>query len=46
MEGSANAVLSVGLFGAVERPAAHLGSEVGAGNAKDLLGHHMVNTLL
>ena len=46
MEGGADAVLAVGLFGAVERPAAHLGGEVGAGNAKDLLGHYMVNPLL
>ncbi len=45
-ECGADAVLAIGLFGAVERPAAHLGCEVGAGNAKDLLGHYMVNLLL
>ena len=45
-EGSTDAVLSVGLFRAVERPAAHLGGEVGASDAKDLLGHHVVDALL
>lgn len=45
-KGGADAVLAVGLLGAVERPAAHLGGEVGAGNAEDLFGHNMVNSLL
>ena len=42
----ADAVLAVGLLGAVERPAAHLGGEVGASDAEDLLGHHVVDALL
>lgn len=41
-----DAVLAVGQLGAVERAAAHLGCEVGAGNAEQLLGHNMVDTLL
>ena len=45
-ESRADAVLAVGLLGAVERPAAHLGSEVGAGDAEDLLGHNVVDALL
>ena len=45
-ESLGDAVLAVGQLGAVERAAAHLGGEVGAGYAKDLLGHNMVNTLL
>lgn len=45
-EGRADAVFAVGLFGAIERAAAHLGSEVSAGNAKNLLGHNMVDALL
>ena len=45
-ESRADAVLAVGQLGAIECPAAHLGSEVGAGNAEDLLGHYVVNALL
>ena len=45
-EGLGDAVLAVGYLGAVECAAAHLGGEVGAGNAEDLLGHNMVDTLL
>lgn len=45
-ESLGDAVLAVGQFGAVERAAAHLGGEVGAGNAEDLPGHNMVDTLL
>lgn len=45
-EGCGDAVLSVGLFGTIECPAAHLGSEVGTGDAEDLLGHNVVNALL
>ena len=45
-EGPGDAVLAVGQLGAVECAAAHLGGEVGAGNAEDLLGHNMVDTLL
>ena len=40
------AVLTIGLFGAIECAAAHLGGEVGAGNAEDLLGHNVVDALL
>lgn len=46
LEGRADAVLAVSQFGTVERTAAHLGGEVGAGDAEDLLGHDMVNALL
>lgn len=45
-EGGADAILAIGLFGAIERPAAHLSSEVSAGNAEDLSGHNVVDTLL
>ena len=45
-EGGGDAVLSVGKFGAVECPAAHLGGEVGTGDAEDLSGHNVVDTLL
>ena len=45
-EGGGNAVLAVGEFGAVERPAAHFGGEVGTGDAEDLSGHNVVDTLL
>ena len=41
-----DAVLAVGQLGAVERAAAHLGGELGTGDAKELFGHDMVNTLL
>ena len=46
VEGGADAVLAIGMFGAIERPTAHLGSEVGAGDTEDLLGHNMVDALL
>ena len=46
LEGRADAVLAVGQFGAVERAAAHLGGKVGAGDAENLLGHDVVDTLL
>ena len=42
----ADAVFAVGMLGAVERAATHLGGEVGAGNAKQLLGHDVVDALL
>ena len=39
-------ILTIGLFGAIERATTHLGSEVGAGDAEDLFGHNMVDALL
>ena len=45
-EGGGDAVLAVGKLGAVECPAAHLGGEVGTGDADDLSGHNMVDALL
>ena len=39
-------ILAVGLFGAIECAAAHLGGEVGAGDAEDLFGHNMIDALL
>ena len=39
-------ILTIGLFGAIERAATHLGGEVSAGNAEDLLGHNVVDALL
>ena len=39
-------ILAVGLLSAIERATTHLGGEVGAGNAEDLLGHNMVDALL
>lgn len=45
-ESGGDAVLSVGEFGAVERPAAHLCGEVGTGDTEDLSGHNVVNALL
>ena len=45
-EGRGDAILAVGKLGAVERPTAHLGGKVGAGDAEDLLGHNVVNALL
>ena len=39
-------VFAVGLLGAIERAAAHLGGEVGTGDAKDLFGHNVVDALL
>ena len=46
MESCADTVLAVGLLSAVEGAAAHLGGEVGAGNAENLLGHNVVDALL
>ena len=46
VENRADTVFAVGLLGAVERAAAHLSSEVGAGDAENLLGHDVVNALL
>ena len=46
VESSGDAELAVGEFGALGCPTAHLGGEVGTGDAKDLLGHNVVNTLL
>ncbi len=45
-EGRADAVFAVGLLGTVECATAHLGGEVGAGNAENLFGHNMVDALL
>ena len=45
-ESSTDTVLAVGLLGAVERAAAHLSSEVGAGDAENLLRHDVVDALL
>ena len=45
-ESRADAVLAVGLLGAVESAAAHLGSEVGTGDTENLLGHNVVDALL
>ena len=45
-EGGGDAVLSVGKLGTVERPSAHLGGEVSTGDAEDLSGHNVVDTLL
>ena len=46
MESRTYAIFAVGLLGAVERAAAHLGGEVGAGDAENLLGHDVVDALL
>jgi len=46
MKSRADTVFAVGQFGAVERATAHLGSEVGAGDAENLLGHDVVDALL
>ena len=46
VEKGGHTILTIGLLGAIERAAAHLGGEVGAGNAEDLLGHNMVDALL
>ena len=46
IETGGHTILTIGLLGAIERAAAHLGGEVGAGNAEDLLGHNMVDALL
>ena len=45
-EGCADTVLAIGLLGAVECAAAHLGREVGAGDAEDLPRHDVVDALL
>lgn len=45
-EGRADAIFAVGLFGAVEGAAAHLGGEIGTGDAEDLPGHDVVDALL
>lgn len=45
-DGRADAVFAVGLLGTVEGAAAHLSSEVGAGDAEDLPGHDVVDALL
>ena len=46
IETGGHTILTVGLFSAIECTTAHLSSEVGAGNAEDLLGHNMVDALL
>ena len=46
IEAGGHTILTIGLLGAIERAAAHLGGKVGAGDAEDLLGHNMVNALL
>ena len=46
VETGGHTILTIGLFGAIERATAHLGGEVGAGNAEDLFGHNMVDALL
>ena len=45
-ESCTDAVFPIGLLGAVERAAAHLGGEAGARNAEDLLCHDVVDALL
>lgn len=46
VEGGADAVVAVGKLGAVECAAAHLGGEVGAGDAEELAGHDVVDAAL
>ena len=46
IEAGCHTILTIGLFGAIERAATHLGGEVSAGNAEDLLGHNVVDALL
>lgn len=46
IETSGYTILTIGLFGAIKGSAAHLGGEVGAGDAENLLGHDVVNALL
>ena len=46
IETGGHTILTIGLFGAIECAAAHLGGEVGAGDAEDLFGHNMVDALL
>ena len=43
---SGHTILTIGLFGAIERAATHLGGEIGTGDAEDLPGHDVVDTLL
>lgn len=45
-ENGSDTVLTVGLLGAVECATAHLGGEVGASDAEDLLRHDVVDALL
>lgn len=45
-ENGSDTVLTIGLLGAVERAAAHLGGEVGTSDAEDLLCHDVVDALL
>lgn len=46
MKSRTDAVFAVGLLGTVEGAAAHLGGEIGTGDAEDLLGHDIVDALL
>ena len=46
MKGGADAVLAIGQLSAIECATAHLGSEVGTGDAEDLLCQDVVNPLL
>jgi hypothetical protein len=46
IETCGNTILAISLLGTIKCAAAHLGSEVSAGNAEDLLGHNMINALL
>ena len=46
MESCSNTIFAVGLLGAIECAAAHLGGEVSTGDAKDLRCHNMVYALL
>ena len=46
VETGGHTILTIGLFGAIERATAHLGGEVGAGDAENLLGHDVVDALL
>lgn len=46
IETGCNTILAISLLGTIKCAAAHLGSEVSAGNAEDLLGHNMINALL
>ena len=46
IETGGHTILAIGLLSAIECAAAHLGGEIGAGNAEDLFGHNMVDALL
>ena len=46
MECCSNTIFTIGLLGAIECAAAHLGCEVGTSNAEDLLCHDVVDALL